>query len=115
DLPATEIASPTLTPTPKPPLARDAWKEMPAVPEGISDAMRLVYQRGLEMGNDPRRFAIIGDCQNVSSYFMAVFDHPGEYSLGEEYAYLQDTIDYYEGSFSRQSLAVKGGFNVAAV
>lgn len=115
DLPATEIPSPTVTPTPKPPLAKDAWKEMPAVPEDISDAMRLVYQRGLEMGNDPSRFAVIGDCQNVSSYFLAVFDHPGEYSLGEEYAYLQETIDYYQGSFSRQSLAVKGGFNVAAV
>lgn len=115
DLPATLVPSPTVPPTPKPPLARDAWKEMPVVPEEISDAMRLVYQRGLEMGNDPSRFAIIGDCQNVSSYFLAVFDHPGEYSLGEEYAYLQPTIDYYRGSFSRQSLAVKGGFNVAAV
>lgn len=115
DLPATGIASPTVTLTPRPPLAKDAWKQMPAVPEEISDAMRLVYQRGLEMGNDPGRFAVIGDCQNVSSYFLAVFDHPGEFSLGEEYSYLQPTIDYYQGSFSRQSLAVKGGFNVAAV
>ena len=115
DLPATEVLVPTETFTPKPPLAADAWKEMPAVPVEISDAMRGVYEKGLALGNDSKHFSIIGDCQNVSSYFLSVYDHPGEFSLGEEYAYLQPTIDYYQGSFSRKSLAVKGGFNVAAV
>lgn len=88
---------------------------MPAVPKGISDPMRDIYEQGLAMGNDPRRFSVIGDCQNVSSYFLSTFDKPGDYSLGDEYAYLQPTIDYYQGSFSRTSLAVKGGFNAAAV
>jgi hypothetical protein len=115
ELPATEPVAPTATFTPKPPLEQDAWKQMPAVPTDISDAMRAVYERGLEMGNDPNRFSIIGDCQNVSSYFMAVFDNPGEFELGEEYTHLQPTIDYYQGSFSRTSLAVKGGFNAAAI
>jgi hypothetical protein len=89
--------------------------QMPAVPTGVSDAMREVYRRGLELGNDPTHFSVIGDCQNVSSYFLSVFDKPGEYSLGEQYAYLQPTIDYYQGSFSHVSVAVKGGFNAAAV
>lgn len=89
--------------------------QMPAVPTNVSDAMREVYGRGIAMGNDPARFSIIGDCQNVSSYFLSMFDKPGEFSLGDEYAYLQPTIDYYKGSYSRQSLAVKGGFNVAAI
>lgn len=114
-LPATESALPTATFTPRPPLKKDAWMEMPAVPAGISDSMRAVYERGLALGNDPAHFSVIGDCQNVSSYFLSAFDQPGEFSLGEEYAYLQPTIDYYEGSFSRRSLAVKGGFNVAAI
>jgi hypothetical protein len=114
------VDSPTATPvtptaTSKPPLARDAWMQMPAVPIGVSDAMREVYQRGLELGNDPTHFSVIGDCQNVSSYFLSVFEKPDEYSLGEEYAYLQPTIDYYQGSYSRVSVAVKGGFNAAAV
>lgn len=113
--PANAPALTTATSTPKPPLSEGAWMDMPAVPAGISDEMRSIYQRGLEMGNDPRRFSVIGDCQNVSSYFLAVFEKPGEYSLGEGYAYLKPTIQYYEGSFSRQSLAVKGGFNVAAI
>lgn len=115
DLPATDTVTPAATFTPKPPLEQDAWMQMPAVPTGVSDVMREVYQRGLALGNDPTHFSIIGDCQNVSSYFMAVFDKPDEFSLGDEYVYLQPTIDYYQDSFSRQSLAVKGGFNVAAI
>jgi hypothetical protein len=115
DLPATETALPTVTFTPKPPLEEGAWMQIPAVPTEISSSMRLVYERGLEMGNDPKHFSVIGDCQNVSSYFLSMFDHPGEYNLGDDYAYLQPTIDYYQTSFSRKSLAVKGGFNVAAI
>jgi hypothetical protein len=115
EAPATEIVLPAATSTPKPPLEEDAWMQMPAVPTEISDAMRDVYERGLALGNDPNRFSIIGDCQNVSSYFLSIFDKPGEFSLGDEYEDLQPTIDYYEGSFSRTSLAVKGGFNVAAI
>lgn len=115
DLPATDVGTAVLTSTPKPSLEKDAWRQMPAVPTGISDSMRAVYERGLAMGNDPTHFSIIGDCQNVSSYFLAVFEKPREFSLGAEYAYLQPTIDYFEGSYSRKSLAVKGGFNAAAI
>jgi hypothetical protein len=111
------VDTPTLasTPTPKPPLAKDAWMQMPVVPTRVSDAMREVYQRGLTQGTDPAHFSIIGDCQNVSSYFLSTFDKPSDFSLGTEYSYLQPTIDYYQGSYSRVSLAVKGGFNAAAV
>jgi hypothetical protein len=115
DLPATDQPLPTKTAMPKPPLEEGAWMQMPVVPTGISQSLIDVYERGIEMGNDPSRFSIIGDCQNVSSYFLAMYDNPGEFSLGDEYSYLQPTIDYYRGSFSRQSLAVKGGFNVAAI
>ena len=103
------------TATPKPPLAKDAWMKMPAVPAGVSVSMHEIYERGLLLSNDPTHFSIIGDCQNVSSYFLSTFEKPGSYSLGTDYAYLQPTIDYYHGSFSRVSVAVKGGFNAAAV
>ena len=112
---AASPAIPASTATPKPPLEKDAFMRMPVIPLGVSDAMREGYPRGIENGNDPARFAIIGDCQNVSSYFLSAFDNPNDYSLGSEYAYLQPTIEYYQGSFSRLSLAVKGGFNAAAV
>ena len=113
-LPAASTSTPAPTVT-KPPLAEEAWMQMPAVPTGVSDRAREIYQGGLELGNDPTHFSIIGDCQNVSTYFLSVFDKPGEFSLGDEYAHLQRTIDYYQGSYSRASLAVKGGFNAAAV
>ena len=106
---------PAPTSTPRPPLAEDAWKQMPVVPTGVSDRAVEIYELGLTLGNDPTHFSIIGDCQNVSTYFLSAFDNPEDFSLGTKYDYLQPTIDYYQGSYSRTSLAVKGGFNAAAV
>ncbi|HVF26575.1 MAG TPA: hypothetical protein VNA23_11830 [Anaerolineales bacterium] len=106
---------PTPTSTPKPPLAEDAWKKMPVIPTSVSDRTIEIYELGLTLGNDPTHFSIIGDCQNVSTYFLSAFDNPDDFSLGSEYAYLQPTIEYFQGSYSRTSLAVKGGFNAAAV
>lgn len=90
------------------------WKDLPVIPE-ISERAREIYKAGIEAGNDPRVFAKVGDCQNVPSMFLSIFDYPGYFSLGEEYGYLQETIDWYEGSFSRESEAVRRGFNAASV
>ncbi|MDP2777003.1 MAG: SGNH/GDSL hydrolase family protein [Anaerolineales bacterium] len=113
---ASEAPELTEAPTaaPRPTLAADEWKTLPIVPT-ISDMARAIYQRGLEMGNDPNAFSKVGDCQTSTDFFLVDFDYPDRYGLGEEYAGLQAVIDYYKGSFSRQSLAVKDGFNVAAV
>ena len=112
---APSAPAPVGTPKQKAPLPEDAWKTMPVVPTTVSDRARAIYEYGLANGTDPTHFSVIGDCQNVSSYFLSAYDKPGEYSLGDQYSYLQPTIDYYQGSFSRKSLAVKGGFNAAAV
>ena len=40
---------------------------------------------------------------------------PGVYSLPKGYESLQSTIDWFKGSFGRESQAVRGGFNVASV
>jgi hypothetical protein len=111
----TATLAPIATPERKDPLPQNSWMQIPVVPTGVSDRARLIYEYGLSKGTDPTHFSIIGDCQNVSSYFLSAFDKPGEFSLGSEYSYLQPTIDYYQGSFARKSLAVKGGFNAAAV
>ena len=101
--------SPALTPA----NAAADWQHLPIIPE-VSPEMISVYQRGLALGRDPARFSKIGDCQNITTYYLAMFDS-GTYHLGEEYAYLQPTIDHFKDSWWRQSLAVKGGMNVAAV
>jgi hypothetical protein len=90
------------------------WKSWPVVPQ-VTDTALAIYQRGLQRGRDPRAFAKMGDCQNVPSMFLSVFDQPGYYSLGEEYAYLAETIAWYSDSFSRESEAVRRGFNAASV
>jgi hypothetical protein len=80
----------------------------------VSQRMIKVYQEGLAAGRNPAHFSKIGDCQNITTYFLADFDNPADYRLGDRYAALQPTIDHFAGSWSRQSLAVKGGLNVAA-
>jgi hypothetical protein len=112
----TETASPSLTappPTVTPTLEPDAWRGFPVIPE-VSDTARRIYQYGLTLGNDPQAFSKIGDCQNVPSMFLSVFDDPRRYRLGP-FEDLQETIDYFAGSFSRESQAVRGGFNAASI
>ena len=94
-------------------LSPDDWMALPIIPS-ISQNAISIYQRGLAMGNDPHAFSKIGDCQSIPTYFLSYFDLPGYYDLGS-FSSLQQTIDWYSGSFSRESLAVKGGFNAAAI
>lgn len=101
------------TSTPRPTLAPDAWKTLPAIPTFSEQAMEI-YHRGLALGRNPHVFSKIGDCQNITTYFLADFENPDKYRLGE-YADLQPTIDWFKGSFGRKSLSVHGGMNVAAV
>ena len=105
----------TSQPTPRPTLGPDDWQEFPIFPNEISNRAKEIYRQGLAMGNDPTHFSKLGDCQNITTYFLAIYDTDDQYTLGEEYADLQETIDYYAGSWSRESKTVKGGFNVASV
>lgn len=112
-------ATETLVPTPTEDLRPlpDNWKEWSIIPTFSQHALEI-YQTGLEMGNNPNHFSKVGDCQNTTGFFLGIFDNPRgakEYRLGDEYEYLQETIDYFAGSFNRQSKAVKGGSNVAYV
>ncbi|HNM38164.1 MAG TPA: SGNH/GDSL hydrolase family protein [Anaerolineales bacterium] len=101
-------------PTPRPTLRPDEWMTLPIIPE-VTDTAREIYKRGQELGRDPTHFSKVGDCQTNTGFYLVDFDHEGWYSLGEGYAYLQDTIDYYQGSYSRTSLAMRDGYNVAAI
>ncbi|MFN2147815.1 MAG: hypothetical protein ACK2T2_05440 [Anaerolineales bacterium] len=88
--------------------------KLPVIP-AISEHALEIYARGIAAGHDPRAFSKVGDCQNVPSMFLSIFDHPGFYTLGEPYEYLQRTIEWFKGSFSRESQAVRRGFNAASV
>jgi hypothetical protein len=112
-------AAPAATPlpgqaAPPPAPAQPAYfpVELPVVP-AVSQTARDIYQRGLALGNNPRAFSKVGDCQSVVPYFLAAFDY-GLYSLGA-YEGLQGAIDQFEGSWARESVATNRGFNVATV
>ncbi len=115
-------ASPTATPVPvtptpfvhqpKPTLEADAWKSFPVVPTAISERVRQIYRLGQLAGNNPRAFSKVGDCNSNLPAFFGPFDS-GPYNLGE-YAYLQETIDYFKGSWGRRSRAVKDGLTASA-
>jgi hypothetical protein len=107
-------ANPVSTPTSSPRMLPKYWREWPVVPT-VSARARQVYQNGLQMGNNPRSFSRVGDCQSVPAIFMGIYDDKERYWLGEDYEYLQETIDQFSGSFSRQSVTAKDGFGVASV
>ncbi len=91
------------------------WEDMPVIPDYVSERAVAIYQEGLARGNLPNVFSVVGDCQNVPEVFFGIFDHPDDYTLGDENAYLKPVIAYFAGSFDRTGLARKGGLNAAAV
>jgi hypothetical protein len=76
---------------------------------GLTDRIRMIYQTGLALGNQPNVFAVVGDSNSVNTAFLSPID-AGVYDLGE-YQYLQDTIDAYRGSFRHDSVAAIVGIN----
>ncbi len=108
--PVTEQA---ITSTPDLRQPPEDWQNWPVVPTTISPRSLAIYKAGLASGNDPQRFSKAGDCGAGPSWFLADFDKGDAwYDLGE-YTDLEHVIAYYQGSFSRESLAVRHGLNVA--
>lgn len=97
-----------------PPFDPASWQELPIVPE-VSPRVREIYQRGLELGNNPLSFSKIGDCGSTPAWFLGDFDRgPQYYRLGE-FTYLEEVIQAFQGSWDRTSLAAKSGFNASSV
>lgn len=109
--PTKPAATPALlTPT----LGPDDWKSMPVIPETVSDRTIEIYQQGLAMGNNPNAFSKVGDSNSTLPGYLGEFDRPRACRLGE-YAYLQDVIDTFAGSWSRQSMGVKVGMSTNGI
>lgn len=76
--------------------------------------VRQIFALGQELGRDPRAFSKVGDSTIENPFFMDRFDEPGTYNLAD-FAWLQPAIDWYRGSFNRQSLAVAVGLHTWSV
>ncbi len=70
-----------------------------------------IYQAGQSRGNRANVFSLVGDSNTANMAFFAPFDWGG-YTLGG-YGYLQETIDFFRGSFARDRIAARGGFNTS--
>ena len=100
---------PTGTPTPDTRLNPDRWDQWPTLPT-VSAVAKEIYARGLAAGNDPHAYSTIGDCQSEPNVFLGIYA-TNRYWLGQDYQYLQATIDFFQGAFDRQSLAVRDGMS----
>jgi hypothetical protein len=83
------------------------------MPEHVQQNVREIYALGQSLGRNPRTFSKLGDSTIANPFFMGYFDD-GRYNLGA-YAYLQPTIDYFAGSFGRDSVAVRVGLHTWSV
>jgi len=100
---------------PSPALGPDDWMNLPVVPT-ISKTAIEIYQKGLALGNNPKAFSKVGDCNSLSVRFLTYFDgDPATYYNLESYKNLQPVIDQFNGSFKRVSQAVGDGYNTSAI
>ncbi len=114
--PPTATSTPSLTPTVTPDVRLDPadWRQWPVIPKVTGRGLEI-YLAGLARGNDPHAFSKVADCQGIREVLLGVYDQPGVYKLSEANAGLQETIDWFEGSFNRNGMATRGGYNARAV
>jgi len=84
--------------------------EYPPYLTDLSPRVAEVFRAGQARGNRANVFALIGDSNTENPKFFRAYDIGG-YDLGARYAYLQDTIRFFAGSFNRTSPAARGGFS----
>ncbi len=114
--PPTVTPSPTVVPSPTADtrLLPNQWKQWPIIPTLTGRGLEI-YRKGLALGNDPHAFSKVADCQGIREVLLGAYDLAGYYKLSPENAGLQDTIDWFRGSFNRNGEATMGGFNARAV
>lgn len=110
-----EQAAETATPEPTEPFDPDIWQELPVIPTKLPPQTYQIYRQGQVDGRDPHAFSKVGDCNAVTPDFMGAYDlQPHHIKLGP-YNNLRDTLDYFAGSFGRESLAAKVGLSAHSV
>ncbi|MCA9888183.1 MAG: LysM peptidoglycan-binding domain-containing protein [Anaerolineae bacterium] len=100
---------PTVEPAPILEVHGIAMSQLVYMPPEVIGNMRALYVYGQSLGRNAHAFSKVGDSTIEPPHFLVRFDQ-GPYNLGE-YAYLQSVIDYYHGSFERDSIAVRRGMH----
>ena len=79
------------------------------MPPAVQENVKQIFAKGQALGNNAQRFSKVGDSIIEHPHYMVKFDTP-DYNLGQ-YAYLQDVLNYYRGSYGRDSLSVRRGLH----
>ncbi len=87
---------------------------LPVIPAANQNTQRI-YQLGQQTGNNPHAFSIVGDCLSLIENLFGDYGKGSSFYELAEFQYLQETIDWFDGSFNRQSYAIGNGFNSASV
>ncbi len=108
DLPV--VAQPAAAP---PPTAAPAAPAYTAHLSGVGPHLKTLYQRGQGLGNNPRAFTRVGDCEMAFTTFLHDYDG-GSYSLGS-YTYLSPVIGHFAGSFAHLGQVANAGMSSSAI
>jgi hypothetical protein len=90
-----------------------AFESVIVLPDTVRENIRAIYAQGQALGNNPRAFSKLGDSTIEHPFFLGRFDD-GPYNLGA-FGYLKGAIDYFSGSFRRESVAVRRGLHTWSV
>ena len=79
----------------------------------ITDQMRAIYYQAPALGRSQRYFAVVGDCNSLSYYYLELVAKNLIDLRGQDY--LRATIQQFKTAFYRKSVAVSGGFTSATI
>ncbi len=105
----------TSTPTPKPTLPpiytvnRLPMETFIVMPDAVKQRVHEIYAKGQTLGRNPRAFSKLGDSTILWPHLLAVFDTK-KFDLGG-YAYLEPSVAFFAGSFSRDGVATRKAFH----
>jgi hypothetical protein len=91
----------------------DDWHNWPVLPI-VTENVRLVYQFGQALGNDPHAFSVLGDCQSEPEEFMGIYETDPQ-AVAALPLDLQETVAWFDGSFDRDGPTIRGGTTTAAI
>ena len=80
------------------------------LPPAVRENVQAIFADGQTQGRSATTFSKLGDSTSMNPNFMGRFDTPENVNLAE-YAFLQPTIDYYKGHFSRYGVSSRNGLH----
>ena len=89
------------------------WMNWPVLPIITQDIVET-YEIGQALGRNPQAFSIFGDCQSEPEHFLGLYENESS-AYSQLPLTLQETVDYFAGSLSRESPTTKPGTTTGAL